>query len=94
MTDLNECKHDELKSVKKDSPFKMMILKCKTCEKTISTLEDIDFRTWNSHMYRNHSYFERQLNLLKDEMDSLKREMDHKNMIIIDLLERLNKRMK
>ncbi|PRS23359.1 MULTISPECIES: hypothetical protein [Bacillus subtilis group] len=94
MADLNECKHDELKSVKTDSPYKMVILKCKSCEKTISALEDIDIQKWNSNMYRNHNYFENQFNLLKREVDSLKNELNKKNVLIIDLLERLNNRLR
>ncbi|KMN54713.1 MULTISPECIES: hypothetical protein [Bacillus] len=94
MADLKECKHDELKSVKTDSPYKMVILKCKSCEKTISALEDIDMRKWNSNMYRNHQFFENQFNHLRREVDILRSELDKKNMLIIDLLERLNNRLR
>lgn len=86
-----KCENETFVSEKLTSPFKMVIVKCQECETAVSSMEDMDLEAWRS--YKNHQFFENQFNYLKKEVDDLKSDLKQKNMIIIDLLERLNNKI-
>lgn len=89
-----KCESEKFVSEKVTSPFKMVIVKCGECDTAVSSMEDMDIEDWRKKMFRNHGYFEAQFNELKREVTELKSDLKNKNMIIIDLLEVLNNKIR
>lgn len=89
-----KCENNTFTMENVKSPTKMVWIKCSECNSVISTLEDINLEAWRESMLKNHGYFEQEFNKVKNELGYLKEELDKKNMLIIELLETINRKLK
>lgn len=88
-----KCEGVKFDMEKVESPTKMALIVCADCNTVITAMENIDIAKWKSDMVQNHNYFEREIKTLKAELHKVSQKVSDQNVIIIDLLERLNNKI-